>query len=281
MAKDPDPPIASSFSARIGRSLRSFGEALTTWLQIKEQGDLLALLDRVLKDTDYQAYIDDGTEEGKDRWENVLELRAVAEEFRSVGLTAFLEQIALVSDQDTLSDALSAPTLLTMHAAKGLEFPIVIIIGLDEGVTPHQRSFDQPEEMAEERRLFYVGVTRAMDRLFLTRAFRRRLAGFSTLAEPSRFIDDLPPTSVSGQLSTTTWDQTAYQRETTWNQELPSRAEPRFQPGMRVLHATFGEGVVLQSQVDFDDEEVMISFEGGEVKHLMASFANLEILDEK
>ncbi len=279
LARKSEPPYAASFPQRIARSLQAFGESLNSWLEVREQGDLLVVLDRLLSDIDYQSYIDDGTEEGADRWENVLELRSVAEEFREIGLTAFLEQIALVSDQDTLSDSLNAPTLLTMHAAKGLEFPVVIIIGLEEGVIPHQRSFDQAEEMAEERRLFYVGVTRAKDRIVLTRAFRRRLAGFSTISEPSRFLSDLPPSLVEGDHPRSTWDQTTYHRQTTWVGQDAAPVEARFQPGMRVQHPTFGEGIVMESQVDFDDEEVMISFEGGEVRHLMASLANLEILD--
>ena len=102
-----------------------------------------------------------------------MELRGVAQEFRELGLVEFLQQVALVSDQDTLTDSLNAPTLLTLHASKGLEFPIVFIIGLDEGELPHYRSQDDPDAMAEERRLFYVGLTRAQDRVILLRAFKQ------------------------------------------------------------------------------------------------------------
>ena len=97
----------------------------------------------------------------------MLELRRLAAEYQDQGLEAFLEQVALVSDQDTLKATAKAPTLLTLHAAKGLEFPVVFIVGLNDGTLPHSRSFDDPEAMMEERRLLYVGITRAKDRLYL------------------------------------------------------------------------------------------------------------------
>ena len=122
----------------------------------------------------------------------MLELRGVAAEFPEADLGAFLEQVALVSDQDTLAEEGKAPTLLTLHAAKGLEFPVVFILGLDDGVLPHQRSFDDAEAMLEERRLLYVGMTRAKDRLYLLRAFRRSLYGDSSVSMPSRFLKDIP-----------------------------------------------------------------------------------------
>ena len=108
---------------------------------------------------------DDGTDEGKEHWENVVELQRLADEYEERTLSEFLENVALVSDQDTISEG-NVPTLLTLHAAKGLEFGVVFIVGLDDGILPHSRSFDEPEEMEEERRLFYVAITRAEE--FLT-----------------------------------------------------------------------------------------------------------------
>ena len=214
-------------------------------------------------------------------WENVSELRRLTQEYATRTIEEFLQDVALISDQDTMAEEVNAPTLLTLHAAKGLEFGAVFIVGLDDGVLPHQRSFDDPEAMAEERRLFYVGVTRAKDRLFLTRAFRRRLAGPSTLSEPSRFLLDLPPELVDGDLpGPHNWIETAYRQQTTWDNSLNTRSEPRYRTGMRVRHPAFGEGVVIGTQVDFDDEEVTIEFEGGRLKHLVASMANLEIIGE-
>ena len=154
-----------------GRSeqvLAPFGRMLSRWTaDLEDNQPLPVLFDRILADTAYQDYIDDGSEEGAERWENIQELRRLAYEYTDRGLTAFLENLALVSDQDTIPEeaAANAPTLLTLHAAKGLEFPQVFIVGLDDGLLPHSRSKDDPEEMAEERRLLYVGITRAKDRV--------------------------------------------------------------------------------------------------------------------
>ncbi len=142
---------------------------LSDWVNARDQVSIVALFDRIINDTGYEPYINDQSEEGNDRWENVQELRRLAYDFEEKGLTDFLQNLALVSDQDTLpaegapsaAAQAGAVTLLTLHAAKGLEFNQVFIIGLDEGLLPHSRSRDDPEEMAEERRLFYVGMTRA------------------------------------------------------------------------------------------------------------------------
>lgn len=208
----------------------------------------------------------------------MLELRAAAQEFSSLGLAEFLQQVALVSDQDTLTDELNAPTLLTLHSAKGLEFPVVFIVGLDEGELPHYRSQDDPEALAEERRLFYVGLTRAEDRVFLVRAFRRRLFGVSSLTDPSRFLDDLPADVLEGDLlGLHNPQQASYARQTRWEDRSLREPEQRYQVGMRVLHPQFGEGIVLDTQVDRDDEEVTVNFEAAGIKVLAASLANLEI----
>ena len=280
LAREKDSALLNIFNPRARRALVSFAEPWLRWIEMKENNDLVALIDLILEEINYQAYIDDGTEEGEARWENIQELRRVAFEFENVDLASFLQSIALISDQDTLSDELNAPTLLTLHAAKGLEFPIVIIIGLDDGVLPHQRSFDDPEAMAEERRLLYVGVTRAKDRLYLLRSFRRRFAGPSTLSEPSRFLHNIPPKLLDGDLiGAQNWEQISYKKKTTWDLSPKIPLEPQYQPGMRVQHKVFGEGVVLSTRIDHDDEEVSIEFEEIGTKHLDASMAQLEILE--
>jgi DNA helicase-2/ATP-dependent DNA helicase PcrA len=270
---------SSAFGLRAASALSAFGRSLASWIEARESLTLTTLFDRVLADIGYQAYLDDGTEEGAERWENALELRNAARDFAGVGLTAFLEQVALVSDQDTLTDSLNAPTLLTVHAAKGLEFPVVFILGLDDGVFPHQRSFPDPEAMAEERRLFYVGITRAKDRLYLVRAFRRSQFGTSGMTEPSRFLEDLPADLVVGEAvgRRTAWEA-SYERATRWDPR-PVTPEARFRAGMRVTHPVFGEGIVLESVLANDDEEVTIRFEDRGTKRLAASLARLTVLD--
>ena len=263
--------------ARARTPLAQFGALLSNWLEIKDQVLLDSLIDRVLEDVEYRAYL--GSDE--DRWANVMELRGVAQEFGELGLVEFLQQVALVSDQDTLTESQNAPTLLTLHASKGLEFPIVFIVGLDEGELPHHRSQDDPEAMAEERRLFYVGLTRAQDRVILLRAFRRRVRGTSSLTDPSRFLDDLPADLIEGDLiGMRTAAQAVYARETSWHGRVQVAAEARYQAGMRVVHPQFGEGIVLETQLEYDDEEVTVNFEEVGIKHLVASLANLEIEDQ-
>ncbi|MFQ6101979.1 MAG: ATP-dependent helicase [Anaerolineae bacterium] len=252
--------------ARAQRALAAFVEMLEGWTATWGQMTVAQLIDRVLQDTGYGDYLRDGTEEGEDRWANVLELRNVAAEYNDLTLTDFLADVALVSDVDNLSDEVDAPTLLTLHSAKGLEFPVVFITGLEEGMLPHSRSFDDPEQMAEERRLMYVGLTRAEDRLYLTYAFVRTRRGDNEPSVPSRFLDDIPLELVSGS-----WRQRG--------REAMGSRESQFRAGQRVRHATFGEGLVVESRADGDDEIVTVIFEEAGMKRLMASLAPLERLE--
>lgn len=144
---------------------------------------------------------------------------------------------------------------------------------------PHSRSFDDPDQMAEERRLMYVGLTRAKDRLYLTRAFRRTRYGDSEPSTPSRFLDDIPlelTDEARGQARRKT-----VSRVTSWSPPRPTLpTAPRFRAGQRVRHATFGEGLVIQSRVDGGDEIVTVHFEGVGLKRLMAGIADLERLED-
>jgi len=184
---------------REGAKLAVFGKMLLKWRETVQHNSLILLFDRIVVDTGYEAYIRDKSEEGQDRWENLLELRAVVLEYEDQGLADFLESMALVSDQDTLPEATDAPTMLTLHAAKGLEFDNVFITGLDENILPHRRAIDDEEELAEERRLLYVGITRAKNKLTLSRA-RRRRSPYGTYEETiaSRFLSDIPQEHLTG-----------------------------------------------------------------------------------
>jgi DNA helicase-2/ATP-dependent DNA helicase PcrA len=135
-------------------------------------------------------------------------------------LTAFLEEVALVSDQDELAETKDRVTLLTLHTAKGLEFPVVFIVGLEENVLPHSRSMEVPDEMEEERRLMYVGVTRAKDQLYLVRAFRRMLYGRGQVNEPSRFLRDAMATQGVAA------DRGLRNGSSPWSQAPRTRGEP-------------------------------------------------------
>jgi DNA helicase-2/ATP-dependent DNA helicase PcrA len=253
------------------------------------------LLDRVLEETAYEGWLRDGTEQGEDRWANVLELRAVAADYdglpRESALTTFLEEVALVSDVDDLPETADAPTLLTLHSAKGLEFGAVFMVGMEEGILPHSRSFDDPEQIEEERRLCYVGMTRARDRLYLLHAFRRSQYGGDSLNPPSRFLMDVPGSLVQGkdakleQPALQRTPQPPVQRVSTWSAPQvgppqPSSVVAHFAVGQRVRHSLFGEGMIIESRPTRGDQEVKVAFPGKGIKTLLTSFAKLEGLSE-
>ena len=190
------------FTTRAGNLLLAFGKIFLELREAKEGASLSELLEAVLEKTGYLDFLRDGTEEGEDRANNVRELFTATGRYDHMpsgeALTSFLEDVALVSDLDELNWQTDAVTLLTLHAAKGLEFETVFIVGMEEGICPHSRSMGDPEQMEEERRLCYVGVTRAKRNLYLLRTFRRTLYGVSDAREPSRFLADIPSRLVEG-----------------------------------------------------------------------------------
>jgi DNA helicase-2/ATP-dependent DNA helicase PcrA len=280
LARGSDSPFWPQFTGRAALPLADFSASLANWKAAAPSLTVSELFDRILADLNYKAYIDDESEEGEDRWENVLELRRLALEYSTRTLEEFLENIALVADQDTITDA-NAPTLLTLHAAKGLEFGAVFIVGLDDGILPHSRSFDEPEAMEEERRLFYVGITRAKDRLYLIRSVQRGGRGMSEETFPSRYLDDLPADLIQGRSRT---GKTLRSRASQTNWSLPPGPktapviDAKFRAGTRVMHGTWGEGIVLNSRVQDGDELVDVVFESVGIKRLAASLANLKIV---
>ncbi len=164
-----------------------------------------AIFDAALERSGLQAAIQDGTDDGEERWANVMELRNHAAEFDEIappeGIARFLEEVALVSDQDELEEAPDRVTLITLHAAKGLEFPVVFIVGMEEGLLPHRRALEDERELEEERRLAYVGMTRAKDRLYLVHAHHRSTYGVGAQSDPSRFLSELPEELLASERS--------------------------------------------------------------------------------
>jgi len=281
-------PFWVLFSPRGAAVLTDFSKMLFNWRKFIQNHSLPELFNQVIKDIGYKAYIDDGTDIGEGRWENVLELRQLTYEFENQEMTEFLERIALVTDQDTIPDAPNAPTLLTLHAAKGLEFSTVYIVGLDEGLLPHNRSFEDPEEMAEERRLFYVGITRAKNDLILVRAGQRSNFGRYEYTMPSRFLDDIPEKLIKQEgirlgvrrvkpLSQPRWTSVV---SLVGNNE-PAPKEPKelvYKAGMRIIHSAWGDGMVIETRAMGNDETVTVMFETVGLKRLAASIAKLEIV---
>jgi DNA helicase II / ATP-dependent DNA helicase PcrA len=274
-----------SLHPRIAQALAGFDALLARLIAQSRELSLSRLLDEILEHSGYREYIL-SREEGEERWENVMELKNVAGEYDGLdpeeALPTFLEKVSLVADIDELDEKADAVTLITLHQAKGLEFPAVFIVGLEEGILPHRRSFDDPEEMEEERRLCYVGITRARKRLYLLRCYRRSLFGGSTANPPSRFLQDISPHLLN---SRGLWqDSTA----PAYSPDLESYPSPARRPlstlalkvGDHVRHSKFGPGIVMNCHPTREDQELTVVFEEAGVKKLLASLAPLERIEK-
>jgi DNA helicase-2/ATP-dependent DNA helicase PcrA len=247
---------------------------------------------RVLQKSGYLAALErEGTPEAEARLENLRELVAGAEDFVAESVEGdeerapvelFLDQVALVSDVDRWDRRAERVSLMTAHSAKGLEFPVVFLVGLEEGVFPHAAAARDPAGIEEERRLFYVGMTRAMERLYLSCAQERRKYGSRTFAVPSRFLREIPEEVLQGELpeareagprgarrDDASLDYSYGQGEP----ETPGAAIPR---GMRVRHPVFGAGTVLDVSGAGPNQKLRVRFDRVGVKTLVLRFANLE-----
>ena len=268
-------------AGRSAKALAEFSTLWQQWVRLRDELNVGQMLEHILNTSGYREHINDNTEEGNERWANVLELREVALAKGDAPLSDFLNDVALVSESDNLEETANAPVMLTLHAAKGLEFRCVFIVGLEEGILPHSRSFDDPEEMAEERRLMYVGITRAKERLYLLRAFRRSNWGQSEVALPSRFLADLPPALLDGKPRK---NAVVHADVTSWRSpsapSVPSTSSlsrvTEFKAGDRVYHQKFGEGIVQRSVRQRDDEEVEVYFDDGRLRRLSAGISGLK-----
>jgi DNA helicase-2/ATP-dependent DNA helicase PcrA len=278
-------------------ALSLFADVINELREAAQELSVIQLLDLVIQRTRYESYIRDGSETGEERWENIQELRTVAQDYSDEppleGLRSFLENVALLGEQDEIEDDRPQVTLMTLHSAKGLEYPVVFLVGMEEGLFPHMRSLEEPEQMEEERRLCYVGITRAKQRLYLVHAARRTFHGNTMVNPPSRFLDDIPealwsesgvsPRSYlrreflpgsSGAPTLDPWDS--------YKEEPRAPVGQAFTPGDRVRHKHFGAGTVLSSVMNAGDEEVEVEFStsrGSVVKKLLVSFAGLEAID--
>ena len=195
------PLVSGPFTARAARALGNFRELIVGLRSEVENGDLVELIDKVLDGSGYRKYLADSGERADERLDNINEFRSAARDYLDLptaeGLNAFMESVALVSDVDSMEDKPDSLTLITLHQAKGLEYPVVFMVGMEDGLLPHSRSLDDPASLEEERRLCYVGMTRAKERLYLVRAFRRGFRGGTGPNLPSRFLLDIPQELVS------------------------------------------------------------------------------------
>ncbi|MGZ4602623.1 MAG: DNA helicase PcrA [Kineosporiaceae bacterium] len=259
------------------------------------------LLEAVLEQTGYLAELRASRDpQDESRIENLAELVAVAQEYeRNVPegtLTEFLEQVSLVADADEVPDGAVADgahghgeeggvvTLMTLHTAKGLEFPVVFLTGLEDGTFPHMRSLANPKELAEERRLAYVGITRARERLYLSRAAVRSAWGQPTYAPASRFVGEIPPELVDWRRSESTAVQPSSQPAVARLASRPGVSSPgtreviHLEPGDRVTHDAFGLGTVVEVQGTGDRSVAKVDFRDQGVKRLLLRYAPVEKL---
>jgi DNA helicase-2/ATP-dependent DNA helicase PcrA len=246
---------------------------------------LTEVIESVLFRSGLQAMVSDGTDEGAERWQNLLEFKGLAAEYAGLGgpdgLARFLEDAALVSDVDSLDESKPGMTLITLHMVKGLEFPVVFMTGMEEGLLPHIRAIEEPGGIDEERRLCYVGMTRAMRRLYLFHAFRRHLFGNALISPPSRFVRELPDEILERPAGGTRVRGVGTPARVidALSRQPPAPAAPvvqRYKEGQRVTHKSFGSGVVVKSTLTRADEELIVRFDNVGIKILSASLAPLE-----
>jgi superfamily I DNA/RNA helicase len=252
-----------------------------------------ALLEAILRDTGYLAELEDQRSiEAEGRIENLQELVGVARQFDTTD--EFLEQVSLVADTDELDEDDSAVVLMTLHAAKGLEFPVVFMIGMEDGVFPHVRAIGEPDEMEEERRLAYVGLTRAQQRLYLTHAWSRLLFGSSQYNPPSRFLDEIPAALVSehrpgrpggrrlsgggpaGGSSFAGRDRAVDAALAPRGRVTSGAAALGLKVGDDVRHSKWGEGVILDIEGEGDKAEAVVRFPTVGEKRLLLAWAPLQ-----
>ena len=301
---------------RVYSNSREFVNCMEEFFNQKDKLKLSELIKKVLEDTGYlKALQTEETEEAKNRIANLEEFLNVAIEFEEESaentLSEFLEGITLSSDLDNMEETEDSVTLMTLHSAKGLEFPVVFLVGMEEGVFPGFKSIGEDKEIEEERRLCYVGVTRAKERLYLTRSKQRTTYGSTTYNPPSRFLTEIPENMLDGYEeamekktniekdnfsdSKYTWSYGSRSNSNNNNNYTFRTAESflnslnkkpekqvvnfsEYKAGTKVYHKKFGEGIINYVEPEGDDLKVDINFNKVGHKRLMAKFANLEIL---
>ena len=290
VAAEGEGPNVPLLPAQSQQPVRAFVQMMTELLEALRGEDVLEFFDQVLSKTGYREFLE-ADENAEDRLDNVEELRNVAAQYQALesgeAFAAFLDQVALSTDLDAAlreegSERLDAVTLITLHQAKGLEFPIAFIVGVEEELLPHFRSLESgdPAELEEERRLCYVGMTRAMDRLYMTHAMRRNTRGVYSQRKPSQFLRDLPQELIKRRVPSLSGFSGPREPMPEPQLDVPKAPAP-FRPGDHVGHARFGQGVVVAclETPTRDDFEVTVAFKGQGVKRLLAGLAGLEKLN--
>jgi DNA helicase-2/ATP-dependent DNA helicase PcrA len=300
-----------SLTPRVRAASQQFVEIIRLMRQYQNSLSVTAISQELIDRTGYIKELrNEKTIEAQARIENLEEFATVTKEFDQTAeeptLQSFLEHVALMSDVDTYEEGAEAVTMMTLHAAKGLEFPSVFLVGLEEGIFPHSRSLYDRQALEEERRLCYVGITRAKRELTITYASRRTLWGNVQLNQPSRFLTEIPeelfrngpPARVSAPQPGGGRRETPGRRPGGAVSRFPSAASEgsslrdldvqelvntlksrqagRFRPGDKVRHPVFGDGIVVKSTGAGDQEQVNVLFAGHGEKKLAVSIARLD-----
>lgn len=285
-------------SSRAVSLMSGFSELINNFIMNKDKLHITGLVEEILAKT---GYIDElraeKTPEAQNRLENLQEFLSVTQEYDQTSedksLEGFMSEVSLVSDLDSLGEGEDAVVMMTMHSAKGLEFPVVFVPGMEEGIFPHNRALIDTQEMEEERRLCYVAITRAKQKLYLTNTFRRTLYGRTVFNSPSRFIEEIPENLITrddpsdpGRKQTPARakkDSKPKAQSPLWTdfgtpvqQTRPASGQPAYELGAKVTHAKFGEGVIVSIKGEGPDAEITVAFTGGGIRKLMSQYANLK-----
>jgi DNA helicase-2/ATP-dependent DNA helicase PcrA len=288
--------LATAQKKRVG----AFLDLVEKLREIAKNAPAPKVVEAIVEETGYKDYLRQNYPDFEARVENVDEIVAAAEVYtqdkEDQSLAAFLEEIALVADVDALDDVKGQVTLMTLHNAKGLEYDCVIIAGLEDGLVPHYNSLDTIEELEEERRLFYVGMTRARKRLFLSYANMRRRMGMIEGGTPSRFLSEVPEECVEGAVDLPQgagagddFDElllpfkgargpVSRGRETKTEYEDYSQEELAYSVGMRILHNDFGRGIVRKVEGSGENLRVTVIFDSGGERKFLAHYAPMRPL---
>ena len=301
MSMEPNLPLYECIKVFVheGDLPAAMGKRLKAFLQMMEDFRVspMPVQDLALEVLEKTRYLDhlreEGTEAAISRIENVEELITVMTEFQESpaieekSLEGFLDRVALVSDVDNYHDRWNRVSLMTLHCAKGLEFPVIFVTGMEEGLFPHYRRGEDLEELEEERRLCYVGMTRAKKRLYLIHARERTIFGAQRVGTPSRFLDEIPEELVVKTVSRGLrhHDRTDYflhqPSETTYETSLDEIGEiPSLKVGQRVRHPKFGEGIIQYCEGESEKQRLIVYFPSVGAKTLSLRFAHLEIIHE-
>lgn len=272
--------------SKSAQKLEAFVKIIDGLVEAKNKVSLNELVNKMLTDTGYVSALElENTVESKTRLENIKEFMSLVLEFEKNGETGtleeFLEGVALVSDIDSYDDENNAIVVMTLHSAKGLEFPVVFLTGLEDGIFPSQRSLTEDGGVEEERRLCYVGITRAKKKLYLLNSRARTIFGSTTYQVPSRFLDEIPDTMIewAAKKQTASVSYTEKKFTTIFDRNTKvNTGSSDFSVGERVSHAKFGEGTVLSVVPMGSDAKLQIAFDNAGTKNLMATFAKLKKL---